>query len=55
MPPSLNDSFLVSMLNACCNLNVHNLIRGSLSIGKHILKPRLETRYLMDLVSRDGA
>jgi len=28
---------------------------GSLGIEKYLLKPRLGTRYLMELVSRNGA
>jgi len=31
------------------------MILGSLGIGKYLLKPRFGTRYLMELVSRNGA
>jgi len=31
------------------------MILGSLGIGKYLLKLRLETRYLMKLVSRNEA
>jgi len=31
------------------------MIFGLLGIGKYLLKPRIGTRYIMELVSRNGA
>ena len=48
-------SIFVSLLNACFVLTIHCMIFGSLGIEKYILKPRIGTRYLMELVPRNGA
>jgi len=45
-------SIFVSLLNAFV-LAIHCMIFWSLGIGKYLLKPRLGTRYLMKLVSRN--
>jgi len=47
-------SIFVSSLNACFVL-IHRMIFESFGIGKYLLKPRLGTRYLMELVSRNEA
>jgi len=52
---SLIASIFVSLLNIYIVWTIHCIIFGSLGIGKYLLKPRLGTRYLMELVSRNGA
>ena len=47
-------SILVYVLKTCFVLTIHCMIFGSLAIGKYFLKPRIGTRYLMELVSRNG-
>jgi len=47
-------SIFVYVLKACFVLIIHCMIFGSLGIGKYLLKPRIGTRYLMELVSRNG-
>jgi len=42
------------VLKACFVLTIHCMIFGSLGIGKYLLKPRIGTRYLMELVSRNA-
>jgi len=48
-------SIFVPLLNACFVLTIHCMIFGSLGIGKYLLKLRIGTRYLMELVSRNEA
>ena len=48
-------SIFVSLLNVCFVLTIYCMIFGSLGIRKYLLKPRLRTRYLIELVSRNGA
>jgi len=50
----LISSILVYVLKACFVLTIHSMIFGSLGIGKYLLKPRIGTRYLMELVFRNG-
>ena len=46
-------SILVYLLKTCFFLTIHCMIFGS-CIGKYLLKPKIGTRYLMELVSRNG-
>jgi len=46
-------SIFVYVLKACFVLTIHCMIFGSLGIGKYLLKPRIGTKYLMELVSKN--
>ena len=47
-------SIFVYLLKARFVLTINCMIFGSLGIGKYLLKPRIGTRYLMELISRNG-
>jgi len=47
-------SIFISLHNVCFILTIHWMIFGLLRIGKYLLNPRLGTRYLMELVYRNG-
>ena len=49
----LISSIFVNAFKACFVLPIHFMIFGSLGIGKYLLKPRIGTRYLIELVSRN--